>query len=71
MPALAADFLNEPYAGWLIGLCICLFAAFCGVLAFRLKVIRRRGGEVWFTTRFDTPTMIAKPGTKARAAARQ
>ena len=71
MPKLATEFLNEPYAVWLIGLCICLFGAFCGVLAFRLKVIKWRGGEAWFTTRFDAPIVTAKPTPRARAVARR
>jgi hypothetical protein len=71
MSPLATEFLNEPYAVWLIGLCICLFAAFCCVLAFRLKVIRWPGGEAWFTTRFDAPSMIAKPTKTARPSVRQ
>jgi hypothetical protein len=60
MPGVATEFLNEPYAMALIALCLCLFAAFCCVLAFRLKVIRWRGGEVWFTSQIDTTPTTAK-----------
>ena len=64
MPIITTEFLDKPYAAWLICLCICLFAALCCVLAFRLKVIRWAGGEAWFASRFEAPPMLAKQTTK-------